>query len=165
MYLSEMCLYRVVVRVLCSALFLSAAWLPAGQGPVEAPPAPGTLVDVGGYRVHLYCTGTGTPTVMIVGAAFSFDWGLVQPEVAKSTHVCTFDPSGTAWSDPFATAVRTLEPGKNPHAEPTCEDRVAELRRLIVKAPVEGPYILVGFSVGALWERLYALQYPQDVLA
>src|SRR5215470_16327676 len=47
------------------------------------PPPLGKLVDVGGYRVHLYCTGTGSPTVVIVGAGYSFDWGLVQPEVSK----------------------------------------------------------------------------------
>ena len=76
------------------------------QTPGKVEPQPlGTLVDVGGYRIHLYCIGRGSPTVMIVGAAFSFDWGLVQPEVAKFTRVCTFDPSGTAWSDPPPVAV------------------------------------------------------------
>ena len=47
------------------------------------PPPLGMLVDVGGYRVHLYCTGAGSPTVVIVSAGFSFNWGLVQPEVAN----------------------------------------------------------------------------------
>src|SRR5579859_7534694 len=65
------------------------------------PPVLGKLIDVGGYRVHIYCTGTGTPTVIVVGGGFSFDWGLVQPEVAAFTRICTYDPSGTAWSDPF----------------------------------------------------------------
>src|SRR2546429_2550658 len=51
-------------------------------------PSPlGKLVDVGGYRVHLYCMGTGSPAVVIVGAGVSFNWGLVQPEVAKFTQV------------------------------------------------------------------------------
>ena len=40
----------------------------------NSPPPLGKLVDVGGYRVHLYCTGSGSPTVVIVGAGFSFDW-------------------------------------------------------------------------------------------
>jgi len=55
-----------------------------GQTPTttSSTPAPiGKLIDVGGYRVHLYCTGTGSPTAVILGAGFSFDWGLVQPEV------------------------------------------------------------------------------------
>ena len=71
------------------ALLLSVTFTATSQTPNQAtPPMPGTLVDVGGYRVHLYCTGRGSPTVMIVGA-FSFDWALVQPEVAKFTRVCT----------------------------------------------------------------------------
>src|SRR5436309_2156283 len=66
----------------------------------QNPPAPlGKLVDVGGYRVHLYCTGTGSPTVVIVGAGFSFNWGLVQREVAKVAQVCSYDHSGIGWSD------------------------------------------------------------------
>ncbi len=71
----------------------------AAQGPSAPYPPPGKLIDVGGHRVHLYCIGDGSPTVMIVGAGFSFDWGLVQPEAAKFTRVCTYDPSGWAWSE------------------------------------------------------------------
>ena len=44
----------------------------AGDTVTNPPPPIGTLVDVGGYRVHLYCTGTGSPTVVIVGAGYSF---------------------------------------------------------------------------------------------
>src|SRR5437870_9652435 len=63
-------------------------------------PSPlGKLVDVGGYRVHLYCMGTGSPAVVIVGAGFSFNWGLVQPEVAKFTQVCSYDHSGIGPSE------------------------------------------------------------------
>jgi pimeloyl-ACP methyl ester carboxylesterase len=127
------------------------------QTPMQSNPPPlGTLVDVGGYRVHLYCSGQGTPTVIIVGAAFSFDWQLVQPEVAKFTRVCTFDPSGTAWSDPFQST-----PEKS---TPACADRVDEIHRLVTRAPIDGPYVLVGFSVGGLWARIYAAEHPDDTL-
>jgi pimeloyl-ACP methyl ester carboxylesterase len=101
---------------------------------------------------------------MIVGAAFSFDWGLVQPEVAKFTHVCAFDPSGTAWSDSFADAHRVLDPVAAPNSAPTCEDRVEEIRRLITRAAIGGPYILVGYSAGALWARLYAAEFPENIV-
>jgi len=74
-------------------LCVACAW---GQTPAPT----GRLVDVGGYRLHLNCTGTGNPTVMIVCAAFSFDRALVQEDVAKFATVCTYDVSGTAWSDP-----------------------------------------------------------------
>jgi pimeloyl-ACP methyl ester carboxylesterase len=105
---------------------------------------------------------------MIVGAAFSFDWGLVQPEVAKFTRVCTFDPSGTAWSDSVEASIGAS--GSKAHnsgagsPSPGCEDRVDEIHRLIQKAPIAGPYLLVGFSVGALWERLYAARYPANIV-
>jgi pimeloyl-ACP methyl ester carboxylesterase len=138
---------------LCIALVLSSSLTGKSQTPITSRPLPlGTLVDVGGYRVHLYCVGQGSPTVMILGA-FSFDWALVQPEVAKFTRVCTFDPSGTAWSDPFKTA-----------QVPTCNQRVNEIHQLIMKAPVDGPYVLVGYSVGAQWARLYAASYPNNIL-
>ncbi len=151
------------------AMLLPLSSLAQGQVPHRSEPPPlGTLVDVGGYRVHVYCTGQGRPTVMIVGAAFSFDWGLVQARVAKFTRVCTFDPSGTAWSDPLqpSTNTRSLtaqNTGLTPGSTPTCESRVDETHRLITKAPIDGPYILVGFSVGALWARIYAATYPDNI--
>jgi pimeloyl-ACP methyl ester carboxylesterase len=138
---------------LCIALILSSGLPGKSQTSITSRPPPlGTLVDVGGYRVHLYCVGQGSPTVMIVGA-FSFDWALVQPEVAKFTRVCTFDPSGTAWSDPFKTG-----------AVPTCNQRVEEIHLLITKAPIDGPYVIVGYSVGAQWARLYAARYPSKIV-
>jgi pimeloyl-ACP methyl ester carboxylesterase len=100
---------------------------------------------------------------MIVGAAFSFDWDLVQSSVSKFTRVCTFYPSGTAWSDPFQNAAHVLHSSVSPQSLPTCDDRVAEIRRVITHASVDRPYILVGFSVGALWERLYAARYPEEI--
>jgi pimeloyl-ACP methyl ester carboxylesterase len=139
---------------LCIALILSSCLTGKSQTPVKPRPLPlGALVDVGGYRVHLYCLGQGSPTVMIVGAAFSFDWALVQPEVAKFTRVCTFDPSGTAWSDPLKTG-----------AAPTCDQRVSEIHQLIMKASIDGPYVLVGYSVGAQWARLYTARYPENIV-
>ncbi len=146
--------------VLLSCLVLTAKTQMLDQ---SRPLPPGHLIDIGGYRVHVYCVGQGSPTVMIVGAAFSFDWGLVQPEVAKFTRVCTFDPSGTAWSDPFSNVKaplhsQALSSSSVPQTNPTCSDRVEEIHRVIAAVPVTGPYVLVGFSVGALWERLYAAE-------
>lgn len=111
-------------------------------------PPPGKLVDVGGYRVHLYCTGEGSPTVVIAGTEFSFDWALVQPRVAAFTRVCTYDPSGTAWSDPGPSL--------------TCDTRIRELHTVLKNAGVEAPYIVVGLSVGAIAARLYANRYPEE---
>jgi pimeloyl-ACP methyl ester carboxylesterase len=86
---------------------------------------------------------------MIVGAGFSFDWGLVQPEVAKFTKICTYDVSGTAWSDPGPPL--------------SCSERVSEVHKLLDKAKLEGPYVFVGLSIGALVARVYASKYPGEV--
>jgi pimeloyl-ACP methyl ester carboxylesterase len=108
----------------------------------------GHLVDVDGHRVHLYCTGSGSPTVMVVGA-FSVDWALVQPQVAKVTRICTYDVAGTAWSDP----------GPNS----TCPERTGEIHTLLKNAGITGPLVFVGLSVGGLIARFYASQYPDEV--
>jgi pimeloyl-ACP methyl ester carboxylesterase len=116
----------------------------------QNPPTPlGKLVDAGGYTVHLYCTGAGNPTVVIVGAGYSFDWGLVQPEVAKYTQVCTYDHSGITWSDDGP--------------KDSCSLRVGEAHNALLNAGVKGPYVFVGHSLGAVVARLYAVQYPNDV--
>ena len=114
---------------------------------------PGKMVDVGGYRVHLNCQGSGSPTVMIVGG-FSFDWSLVQPEIAKVTRVCTYDASGTAWSESFPNGS-----GRE------CPAWVNEVREVLRQGQQKGPYVLVGLSAGAVVTRLYAMSYPGDVAA
>ena len=109
-------------------LCVACAW-----GQIPAPT--GRLVDIGGYRVHLNCTGSGSPTVMIVGAGFSFDWALVQLEVAKFATVCTYDVSGAAWRDPGP--------------KPDCRGRVNPVHELMRAAQLKAPYVLVGLSLGA----------------
>jgi pimeloyl-ACP methyl ester carboxylesterase len=142
--------YRLaaIVLALCFA-FQTVTLAQTASTPQNAPPPLGKLVDVGGYRVHLYCTGTGSPTVVIVGAGYSFDWGLVQPEVAGFTQVCSYDHSGIAWSD---------------HGpKDSCPLRVSEVHIALKNAGIAGPYILVGHSLGGLIARLYAAQYANDV--
>jgi pimeloyl-ACP methyl ester carboxylesterase len=117
-------------------------------------PAPGEMVEVGGYSLHLYCMGAeaGTPTVVMdsgLGGTV-LDWQLVQPELAKSMHVCTYDRAGMGWSDP----------GTQPR---TSKRIVRELHALLGNAGVEGPYVLVGHSFGGTNMQVYASQYPDEV--
>src|SRR5262245_20855230 len=126
------CRSRRSVSVLCSilgrwgglGLVLLVPMVGRSQQGVEkavAAPLPiGKLVDVDGHRMHINCTGEGKPTVVLeAGAgAFSFDWGLVQPKVAKMTSVCSYDRAGSAWS----------ELGPNPR---TLKQRVYELHKLL----------------------------------
>jgi pimeloyl-ACP methyl ester carboxylesterase len=131
-------------------LSMHAATLGQIASAAQNSPAPlGKLVDVGGYRVHLYCTGAGSPTVVIVGAGFSFDWGLVQPEVATVNQVCSYDHSGIGWSDT----------GPND----SCSLRVSEVHNALKNDGIKGPYVLVGHSLGAVVARLYAGRYPGEV--
>ncbi len=64
-------------------------------------PAPGNLIDVGGFKMHIYCIGEGSPTVILdaMSGGFSSYWAWVQPEVAKQVRVCAYDRAGFGWSE------------------------------------------------------------------
>lgn len=134
----------------CTLLLCTVIWiLTLASADAQDHPPLGKLIDVGGYRVHLYCIGSGSPAVVIVGAGYSFDWALVQPDVSKFTQVCAYDHSGIAWSDPGPTD--------------SCSLRVNEVHSALRNAKISGPFVLVGHSLGALVARLYAAKYADDV--
>ncbi|MGC3972997.1 MAG: alpha/beta hydrolase [Nitrospira sp.] len=116
-------------------------------------PPPGQLVDIGGHRLHLYCLGSGSPTVILEAPApgWSLYWSNVQPQLARTTRVCAYDRAGLGWS----------ERGPLPR---TGQRMTRELHRLLERAGIRGPYILVGHSLGGLIARLYQHDYPQDVV-
>jgi len=142
--------------VLLSILALTAAEA-AAQEPVEPPPypAPGKLVDVGGWQLHLNCTGAavvGRPTVVLESGAgdFSVEWSLVQPGVARFARVCSYDRAGDGWS----------EWGPHPRTQ---HQIVYELHTLLTRAGEHPPFILVGHSYGGWLVRLYQMTYPESV--
>lgn len=118
----------------------------------KAYPPPGKLVDVGGYRLHISCTGTGSPTVIIDAGwgDWSTMWAWVQPEVAKTTQVCTYDRAGYGWS----------EPGPLPR---NAAQFAEELHTLLQQAAIPGPYVLVGHSLGGLPVRVFTHEHPTEV--
>lgn len=116
-------------------------------------PPPGQMVDVGGYRLHIDCQGTGTPTVVMEAGLTepSLMWALVQPQVSTTTRVCVYDRAGLGWSD------------TSPKPR-TAEVMVEELHTLLQNANVAGPYVLVGHSTGGMLVRLYAHSHPTEVV-
>jgi len=121
---------------------------------VRLPDPPGRMVDIGGERIHLDCTGSGSPTVVFENGAgdFSVVWSLVQPGVAAFTRACSYDRAGYAWSDP----------GKAPR---TYDQIALELFTALQRAGERGPFVLVGQSYGGLLVREYARRYAKDVAA
>ncbi len=123
-----------------------------GSLDARAYPMPGQLVDVGGHRLHLHCTGSGSPTVVLEPGhgGSSSDFGWIAPAVARDTRVCVYDRAGRGWSE----------------AAPTPQDGAriaADLHTLLERADVPGPYVLAGHSFGGLYVRSFAAQFPDQV--
>ncbi len=112
----------------------------------------GQMVDIGGYRLHLDCTGSGTPVVILEAGLgdSSLIWHDVQQSVSQSTWVCSYDRAGLGWSDSSPLARNPL-------------DETTELHSLLEKARITDPMVLVGHSMGGDLVRLYASRFPQQV--
>ena len=152
-------LTRVVARtnsILLAACVSGAATVVLAQTDSGPPfPPPGKLVDIGGWRLHIHCLGSAsptTPTVILESGLgdFSVEWSLVQPGVASFARVCTYDRAGDGWSDV----------GPYPR---TFHQIVYELHTLLEKAGERSPYVLVGHSYGGWLVRLFQSAYPADV--
>jgi pimeloyl-ACP methyl ester carboxylesterase len=119
----------------------------------QAVTPPGVLVDIGGQRLHVNCTGRGEPTVLLESGLgdVSVIWSLVQPGVSAFTRVCSYDRGGYAWSDP----------GTRPR---TFAQLALELHTALNHLNVAGPYVLVGQSYGGLVVRGFASEYRREVV-
>jgi pimeloyl-ACP methyl ester carboxylesterase len=145
-------------QLLVVVVFVALASVGAGYQTVaqsvdsRALSMPGQLVDVGGHRLHLTCTGSGTPTVVLEPGAgeMAANLGWITPTVARSTRVCAYDRAGRGWSDPTDT--------------PQNGARIAgDLHTLLHRADVPGPYVLAGHSFGGLYVLAFADRYPDEV--
>ena len=118
----------------------------------KAYPPPGQLIDVGGHRLHLHCTGSGSPTVVLEPGhgGSSSDFGWITPAVARETRVCVYDRAGRGWSD------AADGPQDGAHI-------AADLHTLLERAHVPGPYVLAGHSFGGLYILSFAAQFPDQV--
>jgi pimeloyl-ACP methyl ester carboxylesterase len=113
---------------------------------------PGQLVDVGGYKLHINCTGSDTPAVVLeagLGEPSSMMAGWIAPAVAANTKVCVYDRAG-----------RGCEPAAAPQDG---RATAAALHALLARAHVGGPYVLVGHSTGGVYMQIFAATYPGQV--
>jgi pimeloyl-ACP methyl ester carboxylesterase len=151
---------KVAERIVLSIVALVAAAV-AGNSSFNAialhhfwalNPAPGAFYAVNGHRMHIYCTGSGSPTIVLEagGGNDSVIWRGVQPALSKTTLVCAYDRAGSGWSD--------AQPG------PRDADHIAdELHQLLLQAGITGPVVLMGHSIGGIFLRDYATRYPADM--
>ena len=142
------------VLVLGAGLALAGAGYEAiaARRDAQAYPAPGQLIDIGGYSLHIQCAGAGSPTVVLDAGlgGTSLDWKLVQPQLSQITRVCAYDRAGMGWSDS----------GPAPRSP---AQLAGEQHTLLGNAGIAGPYILVGQSLAGKNVRLFALQHPDEV--
>ena len=140
------------VLVVLVLFALAGAYEAIGHATAPTVAMRGQLVDVGPYRLHLECTGSRGPTVILEpGAGLSAaSMGLIAPAVARDSRVCVYDRAGRGWSDPAASP-------------PDGAQIATDLHTLLNRAHVPGPYVLVGHSFGGLYVRTYAAKYPDEV--
>lgn len=151
---------RVAERIVLSAVVLVAA-LVAGSATFNSiarlwfrahNPPPGEIYTVDGYKMHIDCMGSGSPTI-VLDAGLGDDavtWAAVQPALAKTTRVCAYDRAGFGWSDAGPL--------------PRDADHIAsELHGLLRQAKVELPIVLTGHSISGIYMRAYAAHYPEDL--
>lgn len=115
------------------------------------PPA-GRLVDVGGHRLYLECTGSGSPVVVLEAGLGdgSGAWKTIAPAVARQARVCSYDRAGLSRSESATEAASGIQPA-------------TDLGTLLKRAGEQGPYVLVGHSLGGAYVLDFARRFPAQV--
>jgi pimeloyl-ACP methyl ester carboxylesterase len=115
-------------------------------------PHPGRLIDIGDRQLHIYCTGEGSPVVVLEApaAGLSVAWGWVQPAVSLTTRVCSYDRAGLGWSE---LGDASFDAGAVPQ----------HLHTLLQRAGESGPFVIAGQGLGAAFASMYAARYASDV--
>jgi pimeloyl-ACP methyl ester carboxylesterase len=114
---------------------------------------PGAFYPVNGHRMHIICTGSGSPTIVLESGLGNdaLTWGGVQPVLSSTTRVCSYDRAGFGWSDALPA--------------PRDADHIAaELHELLLQAKVTGPIVLMGHSIAGIYMRDYATRYPENIV-
>lgn len=147
---------KIVLLVLCAAICGQCAVAQRKASNERQSFTLERLVDLGGRRLYIKCSGearAGMPVVVMDAGmgSTSADWSSVEPNVSQFARVCSYDRAGVGKSD------RAPQPR-------TSQDIVNDLHNLLAKAGLNPPYVLVGHSLGGMNARLYASEYPKEVV-
>ena len=144
---------RIVLLAVLFATVTSGRGAASGGVPADMVYGqPGQLVAVGGFRLNLYCMGSGSPTVVFDSGweDWAPAWSTVQPQIATWTRACSYDRAGAGFSDPGPM--------------PRTSMRIAEeLHAALHRAGIAGPYLLVGHAFGGDNVRVFADRYLREV--
>jgi pimeloyl-ACP methyl ester carboxylesterase len=135
-------------------LVIGAVWEQLERPRVAAAfPAPGRLVDIGGRRMQIECRGAGSPTVVLETGLDYFGelaWAKVVGPVAQFTRVCAYSRAGIVWSDDKAGPHDGLGAAHDLHAT-------------LAAAGEQGPFVMVGLSLGGPIISVYTGLYGEQV--
>lgn len=138
---------------MCILLVAGTVWeRHAERAERAALPTIGRRVDIGGRRMNIFCSGTGSPTVVFESnwGAPGFRWTYLQRAVSSFTRACWYDRAGLGWSDPGPF--------------PNHSDGIArDLHTLLAKAGEGPPYVFVAHAMGAFHARVFHGYYPAEV--
>lgn len=117
-------------------------------------PHPGELIDVGLNKLHIYSTGIGNPTIVMIPdskapSAYT-DYSSIYPKLSELTRICLYDRPGRGWSGETSISRTTLETTREFHK--------------LLEASEKPPYVLVANYMGSMEAIMYAQKYPDEVL-
>lgn len=141
-----MTLPKAMTTILTVLLVFVTSCTPSNELPLDE------MVDVGTHSLYIHCLGRGRPTIVIdTGLGESYEsWGHVITTLSRQTRVCAHDRAGYGRS----------EPGPMPRDSQRAAN---ELHLLLANSGEDGPFLLVGHSLGGLNMQVYASTYPEEV--
>ncbi|WP_255186990.1 alpha/beta fold hydrolase [Methylomonas rapida] len=140
------------LAIACLAALVGAVYqAERTEADLAAFPPPGRMISMHGVNLHLYCMGSGSPTLVLEAGLGEnvLSWHPVHAKLAEHMRVCAYDRPGLGWSDPVDTAIQPEEVAKNLHT-------------LLNNAGIAPPFVLVGHSRGGIYVRAFYHQFPEE---
>jgi pimeloyl-ACP methyl ester carboxylesterase len=138
--------------IVCFAILAGAVYqFQRTTADLTAFPPPGRMISVNGVNLHLFCMGSGFPTLILEAGLgeSSLSWYSVQSKLAQNMRVCSYDRPGLGWSQLINAPIQVEDVAKNLHT-------------LLNNAGISPPYVLVGHSRGGIYVRAFYRQFPSE---